>query len=157
MCELVKKCTKCEEEMALDLFGAEKKGKYGVRSQCKKCRLKLKQEWEAQNKDKSKVYWKKSRDKNKVKNLEKTNLRNKKWQSENKDKYTTVSRLSNVKYYKNNKDKINHRRKEYINNLLDPYIKIRLKLSNVPVTPELIDVKRNIIMIKRLTKKVNGK
>lgn len=44
-----------------------------------------------------------------------------------------------------------------VENLQDSYVKQGLIRKQVPITEETLDLKRNILLIKRLNKKVNGK
>lgn len=83
---ITKICSKCKKELPLELFGKEKRGKYGVRSVCRECTNKDKKEYREQNKDKIKVYW-----------------------QTNKERFS--ERKKN--YYKNNKEKINAKCREY--------------------------------------------
>jgi hypothetical protein len=93
-------CTKCGEEKAatLGFFHKHNRGKYGVRSVCKACRLKQNQRNKEKNKEKNKEYYKA----NKEKILE----YQKKYYKENKD--------GKIKdYLTKNKEGIKERTKEY--------------------------------------------
>lgn len=128
-----KKCTKCGEiKLAtLDNFNKDKKGKYGLRSQCKICIKKYREdnkdeinkkrkEYRENNKDKikkqSKKYREKNRDKIKEykKQYDKTHkAKVKEYKEKNKDKIKEYQKEYQKEYYIDNKDKIKKQIKEY--------------------------------------------
>ena len=120
-----KKCTKCGEiKLATsDNFNKDKKGKYGLRSQCKICIKKYREdnkdeinkkrkEYRENNKDKIKKQSKKYREKNRDKIKE----YKKEYDKTHKDKikeYKEKNRDKIKEYRENNKDKIKEYQKEY--------------------------------------------
>ena len=88
---VMKKCNTCGKWLVASSinFNKEKRGKYGLRGQCKKC----KKEYRENNKDKIKEYQKEYRE-------------------ENKDKKKEYDK----EYRENNKDKIKENKKEYREN-----------------------------------------
>ena len=118
-----KKCSKCGEWLVANTynFNKHKKGKFNLRSQCKKCANKYYND----NKDKklkySKEYYNNNRDeilrKQKENQEHKTKYHNK-WYKNNKDKYK--------EYYNNNRDEILRKQKEnyeYNKEYYDKYYK----------------------------------
>lgn len=71
-----KVCTCCGEEKLIDLFSKKKTGKYGVRSQCKRCLLVKDREYAR-------------------KNAEKVNEKSKRWKQNNQDKVSSYKKQYN--------------------------------------------------------------
>ena len=63
----IKICTICKEELAIDKFGKEKYGKYGIASQCKECKKEYRKLYLEKNKvaiaERSKKYWQDNKEK----------------------------------------------------------------------------------------------
>ena len=124
-----KTCTKCGETLpaTTEYFHKQKLGKYGLYSECKKCRTKRhKQYYEdnkekiseqhkqyyEDNKDKIKQYYEDNKDKIKQyyeDNKDKILEQKKQYREDNKDKISE----RNKQYYEDNKDKISEQRKQY--------------------------------------------
>jgi len=52
----IKKCSKCGVEKSISEFYKDKRGKYGVRSQCKECLLQQQKEYDKEHKEERKEY-----------------------------------------------------------------------------------------------------
>lgn len=74
----MKQCVKCGETKVLSLFNKEKRGKDGLRRECKQCRRASKREWYHNNKDKVRDY--------RLKNIEKYREYHRKWVKKNPDR-----------------------------------------------------------------------
>jgi len=85
-------------------------------------------------------------------NKEKINKYRKKYKESNKEKIIESSK----RYYESNKEKIIESSKRYDKaNVVDlkvPYIKKSLKRKNLPITPESMELQRDLIKIFRLRK-----
>lgn len=94
-------CTKCNIENELIEFNKAKRGKFGVRSNCKSCQSIIKHKWDTENKDKI-LEWR-------IKNPEKVKAAKIKWWLNNPD-YNLKNKKRqdnyNSNYYTINKDKI---------------------------------------------------
>ena len=130
---VMKKCSKCGEWLIASSinFHKDKSKKYGLRSQCKKCKNKRKREYYKENKDEINKRKREYNKKNKDKILEYQREYNKKnkdkileYQKKNKDKILEYQREYQKKnkdkileyqreYYKENKDKILEHQREY--------------------------------------------
>ena len=113
-----KTCTKCGETLpaTTEYFHKQKRGKYGLRSKCKKCILEQKKQYYEDNKDKISEYKKQYYEDNKDKikqycenNKDKIAEYHKQYREDNKDKISE----KNKQYYENNKDKIAERNKQW--------------------------------------------
>ncbi len=117
-----KKCTKCGEEKpaTLEFFARDKKGKRGIRSQCKDCDKLYREKNKEKIKEGKKLY--RENNKEKVKEREKLRYENNKekilechklYRENNPEKIKEISKL----YYENNKEEIKEREKlRYENN-----------------------------------------
>jgi len=99
--EQTKECTRCGQEKPLSGFHKHKRGRFGVRSQCKVCRLEHGKQYYQENRNKESERKKQYRQKNRDKVLE----RLKQYRQKNKDKI--------AEYYQKNKDKILEYQKQY--------------------------------------------
>ena len=124
----IKICTKCKRILVANEmnFGKKKCGKYGLNSQCKKCRKEYtknnkkeiseyKKQYYKENKEYLKEYKRQYRENNK----DKINEKYKQYYEENEEHLKEYRR----QYYKNNKDKINEKHKEYYRNNKDEILK----------------------------------
>lgn len=118
MRDIEKKCSKCGEVLLLGMYHKKKAGKFGVRSECKDCRVKYYDE----NKVKIAEYQKKSRAKNKRKASEyarKYYAENRGYFLESCQKYRSENKVKiaehNAGYYAKNKGKLVEYQKEYYN------------------------------------------
>ena len=96
-----KVCSKCKQELCLTLFSKNKQGKDGLRSECKLCQKKYREE----NKEKRSEYRKKYYEGNREKVLESR----KKYRQENKEKFSEYIK----KYLQEKKEKVLESRKKY--------------------------------------------
>ena len=119
---VMKRCGKCGEWKVASAinFYKNKKGKYGLRSQCKECEKKYNKQWCETNKDKVAKYSKQYRENNKDKiteyskryykaNKDKMAEYHKQWQNDNRDKITEYHK----QWQKDNRDKIAEHQKRY--------------------------------------------
>jgi len=120
---IVKECSKCGEEKPLSDFHKQKLGKYGFRSQCKKCR----KEHCQRNKEQMKKY--------RQENKEHISKRMKKYRQEKKEyleEYRKKHYQDNKEYYKQwnqeNRGRINERVKQRRQS--DPIFKLKCNLRN---------------------------
>ncbi len=92
-----KRCNKCGEVKPLEMFGLNKKGKFGHNANCKTCVCIKKREYNRKNREKQREWSKKYREKNPEgfqeaqrkhdeKNRERTRERKRKYNKENPDK-----------------------------------------------------------------------
>ena len=100
---VMKKCSKCGRWLVAntDNFNRAKKGKYGLKAICKKCR----KQYRENNKDKKAEYDKQYRETNKDKIAE----RKKQYRENNKDKIAEISK----RYRENNKEKLAEYKKQW--------------------------------------------
>ena len=101
-----KRCTKCGKTLpaTTEYFHKYKRGKYGLKSECKKCASERVKQHYKDNKDKSTEYNKQYYKDNKDKILERV----KQYREDNKDKIAEQKK----QYYKDNKEKIVERNKQ---------------------------------------------
>ena len=96
---IFKKCTKCGEWLVANIynFNKAKKGKWGLESQCKKCRKKYREEYYENNKEKEKK-------------------RSKKWREDNEERYKEYHKEhyeSNKEHYKEYRENNKEHKKKY--------------------------------------------
>ena len=98
---LTKDCTKCGEKLPAtnEYFPKQKQGKYGLRADCKKCRIEATNKWIEQNPEKAKESTRRWIFENKERHLENAN----KWRKNNPEKVKEFARKS---YEKIKKDPI---------------------------------------------------
>jgi hypothetical protein len=108
----MKVCTKCKIKKKLTEFSKSKSSKDGVRSDCKFCRKK----WREENKQRIKKYYKENKELIKKRhkkyyeeNKERINAQHKKWREENKE----IIKQRKKKHYENNKKNINQKQQNY--------------------------------------------
>lgn len=102
----MKTCTKCHNELPIDMFHNCKASPDGKKSRCKECRISDSKSYANKNKEAVKEYQRKYREENSAR-LAKYR---KEWGEKNKEKYQQVKR----KYYQDNKCKIADRQREYV-------------------------------------------
>lgn len=139
-----KVCTNCKEDAPLSNYYKDAKGKNGLRSFCKKC-----------ENEKKNVYYHANKSKPEVK--EKVYIRRRKWLDNNRER----ERENYRKLYKKNPD-IRAKKRVYdrnrMANLDDWYVAKLLVLQtnntlNIEdVPPDLIEIKRNVLKLKRKRK-----
>lgn len=168
----VKICSKCGIEKELNMFAKNKKARSGFGGTCKECRNKLykptpektkqyKKTYKSKYPDKAKEYARKRREVNGEEIRLKKRLRRK----NNPEKRRADERKFRLNHpdYKKRKDKRyrlknkNQLREKRVTNLPYNYIKDSLKrsgfeLEQIKNNPELIEVRRITIKIKRLCK-----
>ena len=145
-----KQCSKCGKTKGVDEFGKDKYMKDGRKSFCKDCRNAYTKAWRKVNPEKVRAAMKKWY----KANPEKAKANTRDWQKANPEK---------TKAFKNSWQKANPEKKKASNakaiqNLPDCYVKGKLKNQGYPpemISPELIEVKRTIIKIKRACKKAS--
>lgn len=100
-----KTCTKCNETKALEAFPKRERGKHGVDSRCKGCRLERQREWRAEKRDLVNEYarQRRNRDPEAVKAINRRSYAN------NADKRRAESRA----YRAANADRVRARNAEY--------------------------------------------
>ena len=157
-----KKCTKCGEVKALDLFSNRKTGKDGKNSQCKECAKEATREWRLENPEKAREATRKWY----LKNVEKERERFREWRLENPEKVREATRkwrLENPekarerfrKWRLENPEKVREYGREWRDSLSDGYVTSLLKASGLP--PEIIEDNPEIVELKRLQIKLNRK
>ena len=103
---VIKVCTKCGEILVANSmnFGKMKRGKYGLKAECKKCKNQCNKEYYENNKEEIKEYKKEYYENNKEEIKDKC----KEYRENNKEKLK--------EYYENNKEEIKEYKKEYYEN-----------------------------------------
>ena len=111
---VMKKCSCCGEWLVANTvnFTRNKNGRYGLESQCKKCRNKKNERWRLENKDKIAEYGKQYREANKDKEVK----RHKQYYEANRDKILEYQKQYSKQYYEANKDKIAKCHKQWCEN-----------------------------------------
>jgi hypothetical protein len=151
---LLKCCSTCKIEKSVDLFCNVKTNIDGKSYRCKSCYKSIRE----LNKDALKNYAKIYREKNKqyIKNYSKTE---KFKQSIKKYQKTKTYKISKSQYDKsdNNKNNRRIRYKKYIGNLHNHYVRQNLThrgftIEQINNNPDLIEVQKQLIKIKRLCK-----
>jgi len=155
-----KRCSKCGEVKGIGEFYT-KKGGCGYRSACKLCNKKYPScskesmglrliNWRKNNPEKARLQCRRYYQKHREKMIE----RAKKYAIENPLKAKLWRLKESRKYRKNNRNDINKRANLAIHLLLDGYIKQILHDCGLPKTEELIELKREHILLKRNLKKL---
>ncbi len=132
-----KKCTKCGEVKEMDEFSNRKRNKDGKEFQCKKCLYEIHKKWIEKNIIK---YRKQNNEKRKRKRRYYTEWK-RKWRIRNKEKYLEYAR-------KDTQKKVSKLTKSYIICVL----KNRNDINSKDIPQEMIEIKRRVIIIKRLIK-----
>jgi len=120
----VKTCKKCGESKGLDAFS-------GARSECKACAAKCLAKWRAENPEKERA----SAAKYRAENPEKVRARVAKYRAENPEKVRAIKAKCRA-------------------SLTDGYIADLLDLPAKKVPPQLIELKREQILLQRLAKEM---
>lgn len=165
----MKVCSKCHIEKDEKGFYNDKRNSDGLQSQCKSCQCAGNRRWAMNNKERVRALSKKSRIKNKERvreqynkwkkaNIKQVKERLKEWRNKNKSKIIERIRV----WRKKNPDRVRWLGKSALakgrQTLSDAYVKrVLVEGQNVSVGvikkhPELIEVKRTIIKIKRKLK-----
>jgi len=150
----VKTCKKCGESKGLDAFR-------GARSECKACAAKYDAKYHAENVEKVRAIRAKYRAENSEKlraslakyraeNVEKERASHAKYLAENSEKV----RAGWAKYYAENPEKVRARKAKFRANLADGYIAGMLGLTVKKAPPQLIELKREQILLQRLAKEM---
>lgn len=135
-----KKCSKCGEEKDLIYFRKDRRKKDGLYVWCKKCSSENNVKWQRENREKQRQFLKTYREKNK----EKIEASKKKLN----EKYKILRKLNPQMF----KERDRKARRIKVETLSDDYVKQLLCLKDA--TPELIELKRNQVLIHRITKQL---
>ena len=133
-----KVCTKCGKVKPLDLFGNQKEGKGGKCSICKECHKDARRAWIERNPQKHAAHEAKQRENRKPQRKE----ARKRWEERNHEKVAAKK----AAWQRKNSER-----------LADSYLRRELKRSlgcSTEVANELIELKRQKILILRETKKL---
>ena len=148
-----RKCKKCGEVKAIEEFEKSDECKYGRSHTCVECTRKRRLSYRAENKDRIKCYGRKYYKKNKEQIIKQTT----EWGKNNKDKRLKIQRKSYNKNYDKERAE-NYKRKEKSRKEVDDvYVRILLASSGFKrkkITPEIIELKREIIIKKRYVKEL---
>ena len=139
-------CPSCETYKAREEFFKKKTSKWGLAGMCKACASMANRKYRENNPEKKKE-WKRKYAEN---NPEKVKEGKRKYRENNLEKEKERCR----EYRENNLEKEKERYRKYAERLSEGYIKNRLKQGNLPVTPELIEIKRQQIAMKRTLKQI---
>lgn len=128
-------CTSCKCLKNINDFDKHKTTRDRKQSICKACCRKRHRDYEIKNKENRREYFKiRARSLPKDKKM--------KWRLENPEKY---------------KDALDKSDKKRAVEMPDSFVKAILKKCNTPVTSETIELKKQIILIKRFKKQINEK
>jgi len=169
----MKQCSRCKETKPKSEFGKNKSKSDGLHSYCNICNVEYSKKYRENNRDAVLERNKKYRENNReqiVESLKKYRENNREKIAERNKKYYENNREPIVesfkKYYENNREPIIERGKKYRENnreqiiergkkcraeLLDSYVKTKLKIKHPP--KELIEFKRDQLKLDRLIKK----
>ena len=134
----VKRCPKCGEEKELTEFCKNKTCKNGRAGMCKKCRNRLNVLSNGNRREMKHLFT------GEEKRMSRQ-LSQKRYTENNVGRVRT----SNLKHYYKNRDKYVGQRNKRTFDLTDGYIKGLLKARNTPITADLIELKRQQILMKR--------
>jgi len=135
----VKTCKKCGESKGLDAFS-------GARSECKACAAKCTAKWRDENPEKDRARYAKYR----AENPEKVRASKAKCRAENPEK----ERARHAKYHAENVEKVRASKAKCRASLNDGYIAELLRLPAKKAPPQLIELKREQILLHRLAKEM---
>lgn len=123
--DLKKICTTCKQEKSINEYHSHKRCLYGVRNECKVCRIKRQKKYQLKNTEKIKKYFKKYYNDNILK------WKKRQESTEYKDKKNEDRRMkyANDKKYR---DYVNKKVKEYRDR--DPLHKIKKRIRNHGIT-----------------------
>jgi hypothetical protein len=144
MSEQMKVCRKCAKSF--------------IGKRCKECRMEYLRIWTQANKDKVK----KANEKWRVlpMNKEKINAAQRIWKAANRDRINEVRRasyaLNSSKWYAAIKDVANKANREATARLDGRYIRAKLRMSGVQISPELIEMKRQQLQFYRAAKQLKA-
>jgi hypothetical protein len=158
---LTKVCTKCGEEKELSEFSKCKRHKSGILNMCKKCCNEKNKKWRGSNPEKAKQqnnYYKKHPELVKEykrkwieNNPEKRKLGLKKWRDEHKKEIIEAEKIRKSKWREMLGD-------IYVKDKLRRQINsIGLDIETSDITPDLIELKRQEIRLKRIQIQLKSK
>ena len=131
----VKRCTGCGVVKCVSLFYKSKLGKFDRASKCSDCTIKYTREYRKENQAA-------------------LNAKQRKYRKENQD----VIKARQRKYRKENQDVIKVQQRKYCDELHDNYVSYLLKIEtkgiDFEITPEMIELKRLQVTLKRLKKEI---
>lgn len=112
---------------------------------CKLCDNDRSRRWKEDNQEKHKLYSKKYR----IANKEKLNKRSKDWYRANAEK----ERADRIKRYRENPEKVRTNSRKAVNDITDSYVCSKMLLRVADVPQEVIELKRQHLILKREIKK----
>jgi hypothetical protein len=130
-----KVCIRCKEKKDYRSFCKDRTKKDGLQSYCRKC----------------------LREYHRIKYLDGADKYYKKKQKEYKKRFPEKVKAWKKKYCNENADYLNAKHKEHREKLSSYYVRDKLKRQGfLPenITPEIIDIKRNLIKMQRIFKKI---
>lgn len=145
-----KRCSRCKKVKRKDSFHKNRSAKNGVKSRCKKCISETRDaDWDNERNRR----WRKN-------NPEKAKSKSKRFRVKNPEKQVEYNRRNHKNYKKRYPEKVKKQKQEDRDNLAGWYVRKCLKKLGIvgkAVTPELIEIHRAKILIRRLKKKINEK
>ena len=161
MCESTKVCTKCGAEKPFSDFYKDRSKSSGVRSICKRCSASNHARWYAENLEKVRVNSARWR----AENPEKVRARVSRWRAENPEKAKALyvqSRAKNPEkanaytacWRAKNPEKVKAFYTRRTKELPNSYVANALGIPTRDAPPELIELKREQLFTRRLTKQL---
>lgn len=158
-----KKCTKCGEVKAFIEFSPNKAGKFGVSTRCKKCLSNCASNRRIADIDKFLARERNYRSKNSEFCIARTAM----WRDKNRqeaNKKRALYRLEHLaielerrrKWILENREKVNKGSKRQRANITDGYAAAKLGLPLSECPPELIELKREQLLVHRMTKQLTN-
>jgi hypothetical protein len=144
-------CPKCElfkERNEFYEVNPSKSSPHGITGTCKKCCGETSSAWKHRNKSKAKTYDRVS----KGRRHDKIRIENKVWREKNRDHLAAYSRQRRTEKPEHIKGMLQSWQKKVKESLSDVYIIPILKAQGLPITPEMIELKRQQITMKRTLK-----
>lgn len=145
-----KRCSKCGEVKPLEMFSNSVKGKYGHKSNCKHCDRVRDQERYVENHERLKAAsakWRKE-------NLEKARGYAAKWRKENRERVNAYAAKWDAKNPEKVKAMSANWRKKGRDVLSDSYVSNSLGIALKNCPQQLIELKREQLMLHRVTKQL---
>lgn len=165
MCD-TKKCSKCGEVKALNLFPKNKGRKDGLDARCKQCNCDAANAYRAAN-----LELVREKDRIRIASTAPEKKRQKwnKWANANRDHVRAYARVEARKLYHDDPEKFRARAREYHaanrdmyaglykrarQELRDSYVATTLRMKTADVPPELLALKREQLAIKRMAREL---
>lgn len=148
-----KVCSKCGVEKDTESFNKHKEMRDGLRPECKDCEKEYKRQYLQKNKHEISIKQRRYRKENKDKIASQTFKSVKEYRKKHPERVKSWDRAGKIK----RKSKIKEYKKTIIESLAPPYMRGLLKrigFTNavIDTNPELIEVYKQIVKIKRLCK-----